>query len=112
MPHNLPPLAVGATTNSDAGVSDLAHVYPVIAAMEEVGLPLCVHGEVTPASGVDIFDREPVFVDTVLAPLVARFPRLRVILEHITTKQVHCGKHTVQALIELDLRILSVCACV
>jgi len=67
----------GATTNSDAGVTDIARAYPALAEMERLGLPLCVHGEVTGAA-VDIFDREPVFVDTVLAPLVARFPRLKV----------------------------------
>ena len=81
-------LKSGATTNSDAGVTDLAHVYPTLAAMEEVGLPLCVHGELTPASGVDVFAREPAFVETVLRPLLVRFPRLRVVLEHITTRQV------------------------
>src|SRR5690606_40781131 len=57
-----------------------------LAAMAELGLPLLVHGEVTDAS-VDIFDREAVFLDTVLAPLLARFPRLKVVLEHITTQQ-------------------------
>ena len=74
----------GATTNSDAGVSSVDKTYATLARMEETGLPLLVHGEVTNAD-VDIFDRERVFVDRVLAPLVARFPGLRLVAEHITT---------------------------
>ena len=74
----------GATTHSDAGVSDIAKCFGVLARMEELGLPLLVHGEVTDAE-IDIFDRERVFVERVLAPLVQRFPRLRLVLEHITT---------------------------
>ena len=74
----------GATTNSDAGVSQLDALYPVIASMEEHDVPLLIHGEVTDHH-VDIFDRERVFIETQLAPIVARFPRLRVVLEHITT---------------------------
>ncbi|KAG5189631.1 dihydroorotase, homodimeric type [Tribonema minus] len=76
----------GATTNSDSGVTDLAKVYPVLEAMAEVGMPLLVHGEVT-ASHVDIFDKEARFVEEVLGPLVARFPNLKVVAEHITTKE-------------------------
>ena len=74
----------GATTNSAAGVNDLEALYPTLAAMEKHDLPLLVHGEVTD-SHIDIFDREKVFIDKYLAPLVDRFPKLRVVLEHITT---------------------------
>ena len=76
----------GATTNSDAGVSDLAKCAAVLAEMERVGMPLLVHGEVTDPA-VDLFDREPVFIDAVLAPLLARYPALRVVCEHITTRE-------------------------
>lgn len=75
-----------ATTNSAAGVRDIADVQPVLEAMAEHDIPLCVHGEVTDVD-VDVFDREAVFIDRVLAPLVARLPTLRVVLEHITTAQ-------------------------
>ena len=75
----------GATTNSDAGVAALESLYPVLEAMQEVDLPLLVHGEVTDP-GTDIFDREAVFIERHLAPIVARFDRLRVVLEHITTE--------------------------
>ena len=74
----------GATTNSDAGVTAVERIHPVLERMEKRGLVLCVHGEVT-ASEVDMFDRERVFAETVLAPLVARFPGLKVVFEHITT---------------------------
>lgn len=76
----------GATTNSDSGVTDLANVHEALAAMEELQLPLLVHGEVTDFD-VDIFDREAVFVETKLKPLVAEYPNLRIVMEHITTKQ-------------------------
>ena len=76
----------GATTNSDSGVTRLERVYPVLEAMQEQDLPLLVHGEVT-TSGVDIFDRERVFLDTVLAEIVRRFPRLRIVLEHASTRE-------------------------
>jgi len=76
----------GATTNSDCGVTNIENVYDCLSVMEEVDLPLLVHGEVT-TSEVDVFDREAVFIDTVLNPLIQRFPNLRVVLEHITTKQ-------------------------
>ncbi|MES2664832.1 MAG: dihydroorotase [Pseudomonadota bacterium] len=76
----------GATTNSHGGVRDLDRVMPVLEKMAEIGLPLCTHGEVTTPE-VDIFDREAVFIDTVLAPLRRRLPELRVVMEHITTAQ-------------------------
>jgi len=76
----------GATTNSHAGVRDLDKVLAVLEKMAEIGLPLCVHGEVTDPA-VDIFDREAVFIDTVLDPLRRRLPQLRVVMEHITTEQ-------------------------
>jgi dihydroorotase len=74
----------GATTNAHSGVTDITHVLPVLEKMAEIGLPLCLHGEVTDPS-VDIFDREAVFIDTVLDPLRRRLPELRVVMEHITT---------------------------
>jgi dihydroorotase len=76
----------GATTNSHGGVSDLTKVTSVLEKMAEVGLPLCVHGEVTTPE-VDIFDREAVFIDTVLDPLRMRLPELRVVMEHLTTEE-------------------------
>jgi dihydroorotase len=76
----------GATTNSHSGVRDFAKVMPVLEKMAEIGLPLCVHGEVTDPS-VDIFDREAVFIDTVLDPLRRKVPGLRVVMEHITTSE-------------------------
>jgi dihydroorotase len=76
----------GATTNSRSGVQDIDAVMPVMERMAVIGLPLCVHGEVTDPA-VDIFDREAVFIDRVLAPLRARVPGLRVVMEHITTSQ-------------------------
>ncbi|MBS1209777.1 MAG: pyrC [Proteobacteria bacterium] len=76
----------GATTNSDAGVTSIEKVCAVLERMQELGLALCVHGEVTHAD-VDVFDRERVFIDRVLAPLAQRFPRLRTVFEHITTRE-------------------------
>jgi dihydroorotase len=76
----------GATTHSDAGVTDLAKCHRVLEAMEKHGMPLLVHGEVTDP-GVDVFDKETVFIERVLAPLVARFEGLRVVMEHITTSE-------------------------
>jgi dihydroorotase len=76
----------GATTNSAAGVSDLRKTYPVLEAMQRSGLPLLVHGEVTTPE-IDLFDREAVFIDTCLAPLRRDFPELKIVLEHITTKE-------------------------
>ncbi|HEY0213470.1 MAG TPA: dihydroorotase [Paenirhodobacter sp.] len=75
----------GATTNSASGVRDFTRVAGVLERMAEIGLPLCMHGEVTDPA-VDIFDREAVFIDTVLDPLRRRTPGLRVVMEHITTK--------------------------
>ena len=76
----------GATTNSDAGVTDLARCSAVLEAMQETGMPLLVHGEVTDTT-VDIFDRERVFLERVLAPLITRYPRLKIVVEHITTRE-------------------------
>jgi len=75
----------GATTNSSSGVTDVKNVYSVLEAMQEEGMLLLIHGEVTTAE-IDIFDREQVFIDTILAPLVKDFPDLKIVLEHITTK--------------------------
>ncbi len=75
----------GATTNSSSGVTDVENIAAVLSAMAEVGMPLLVHGEVT-SHDIDIFDREAVFIDTILRPLVAKYPTLKVVLEHITTK--------------------------
>ncbi|SFU88478.1 dihydroorotase [Halomonas korlensis] len=76
----------GATTNSASGVTDLAHCDGAIAAMARLGMPLLMHGEVTHAD-IDIFDREAVFIETVLVPLLERHPDLKVVFEHITTRQ-------------------------
>ncbi len=76
----------GATTNSDSGVTEIRKVDAVLEAMQRVGLPLLVHGEVTDPE-VDVFDRETVFLDRVLEPLVRRFPALKVVVEHITTRE-------------------------
>jgi dihydroorotase len=76
----------GATTNSDAGVTDIRHCYKALEAMQEVGMPFLVHGEVT-HSEIDIFDREAVFIDQILEPLRRDFPQLKIVFEHITTKQ-------------------------
>jgi len=75
----------GATTNSDAGVTDLARCDGALAEMEKLGLPLLVHGEVTDPA-IDLFDREAVFIEQVLSPLLARHSGLRVVMEHITTQ--------------------------
>jgi dihydroorotase len=76
----------GATTNSDSGVTDLTKAYRAIAAMEEAGMPLLLHGEVVDPE-VDVFDREAVFIERHLAQLMKDFPRLKIVLEHITTRQ-------------------------
>jgi dihydroorotase len=76
----------GATTNSDAGVTDLRKTYAALEAMQREGLPLLVHGEVTDPQ-VDVFDREAVFIERVLAPLRRDFPGLRIVFEHITTRE-------------------------
>ena len=74
----------GATTNSAHGVTSIANIRPVLARMERIGLPLLVHGEVTDPE-IDIFDREAVFLERVLAPLRRDFPALKIVLEHVTT---------------------------
>ena len=83
--HGVKLYPAGATTNSDSGVSDLAKCTKALEAMQDVGLPLLAHGEVTD-SDVDVFDRERVFIDRHMTPLLKRFPNLKVIFEHITTK--------------------------
>jgi dihydroorotase len=75
----------GATTNSEFGVTDISKIALVLQTMSDVGMPLLVHGEVVDQS-VDVFDREQVFVDTVLRPLIVEFPKLKVVMEHITTE--------------------------
>jgi dihydroorotase len=75
----------GATTHSDAGISNVEKVYPVLEAMQNHGLPLLVHGEVTDPD-IDIFDREKVFIERCLVPVIAHFPELRIVFEHITTR--------------------------
>lgn len=76
----------GATTNSDSGVTRIERIYSALAAMEETGLVFQVHGEVTDGD-VDVFDRERVFIERILAPVVERFPKLRVVFEHVTTRE-------------------------
>ena len=76
----------GATTNSDAGVTDLRQTYPTLEAMQRAGMPLLVHGEVTDPE-IDLFDREAVFIDTQLIPLRRDFPALKIVFEHITTRE-------------------------
>jgi dihydroorotase len=88
----------GATTNSDAGVTDLRKTYRTLEAMQRAGLPLLVHGEVTD-SDVDLFDREAVFIDRQLIPLRRDFPALKIVFEHITTREAaqyvnEAGPHT------------------
>lgn len=75
----------GATTNSDKGVTDVSKIYPVLESMQKNGMPLLVHGEITHKE-VDIFDREAAFIDQVLEKTIKNFPRLKVVFEHITTK--------------------------
>ena len=76
----------GATTNSASGVTDIRTIYPLLERMQAIGMVLCVHGEVTDPD-VDVFDREAVFIERVLAPITHDFPSLKVVLEHITTAQ-------------------------
>jgi len=76
----------GATTNSSAGVTDIKHTHAALEAMQRVGMPLLVHGEVTDAE-VDLFDREAVFIDRHLVPLRRDFPELKIVFEHITTRE-------------------------
>jgi dihydroorotase len=74
----------GATTNSDLGVSNYKNLYPVLTAMQEANMVLCVHSEVTHA---DIFEREPVFIEEIMKPLVRDFPKLKITMEHISTRE-------------------------
>ena len=76
----------GATTNADHGVTDIERVFPVFEKMQDAGLPLLVHGEVVGAE-YDIYDREKIFLDTVLSRIHAKFPELKIVLEHVTTRQ-------------------------
>ncbi len=100
--HGVKLYPAGATTHSDAGVTDLTALYPVLDAMQKTGLVLQVHGEVTDAS-VDIFDREKLFIENILAPVVDKFPDLKVVFEHITTRDavdfVHASRQGVAATI-------------
>lgn len=92
----------GATTNSDAGVTDLRNIYPVLEAMQREGMLLLVHGEVT-SSDIDLFDREAVFIERHLAPLRRDFPGLKIVMEHITTSEaaqyVAAAEHNLAATI-------------
>ncbi len=88
----------GATTNSDAGVTSMRHIYPVLEAMQREGMLLLVHGEVT-SPDIDLFDREAVFIEEQLIPLRRDFPELRIVMEHITTREAahyvrDAGAHT------------------
>jgi dihydroorotase len=76
----------GATTNSDSGVTDIARIRRVLERMQEIGMVLCVHGEVTDPD-VDVFDREAVFIDRILAPLLRDLPALKLVFEHVTTQE-------------------------
>jgi dihydroorotase len=84
--HGVKYYPAGATTNSAAGVTDIAECYGTLEAMEEIGVPLLVHGEVTDPA-VDVFDKEKVFIDRVLIPVSQRFPRLKIVFEHVTTRE-------------------------
>jgi dihydroorotase len=83
--HGVKLYPAGATTNSDQGVTDIQNTYAALEAMSECGLPLLVHGEVTRGE-VDIFDREKLFIDEILAPLHSKYPALKIVFEHITTQ--------------------------
>jgi dihydroorotase len=76
----------GATTNSESGVTDIRNIYPALARMEQIGMVLCVHGEVTDPD-IDVFDREAVFIERILSSLTRDFPALKIVLEHITTAE-------------------------
>ena len=84
--HGVKLYPAGATTNSQEGVTRLSRCFHALEKMEELGLPLLVHGETTDPA-IDVFDREQVFIEDVLGPMLERFPRLRVVLEHITTRE-------------------------
>jgi len=83
--HGVKLYPAGATTHSDAGVTRISRCFHALEKMEAIGMPLLVHGEVTDP-GIDVFDRERAFIETVLGPLVERFPGLKIVLEHITTR--------------------------
>jgi len=83
--HGVKLYPAGATTNSDSGVTDLNKCAPALTAMEEVGMPLLTHGEVTDAN-IDVFDREKVFIERNMETLLKRYPKLKIVFEHITTK--------------------------
>ena len=76
----------GATTNSDAGVTDVRKTYPALRTMAEVGMILCIHSEVS-TPGIDIFDREPIFIEEIIKPLVKDMPNLKIVMEHISTAE-------------------------
>ena len=76
----------GATTNSDSGVTDIKNIMPALERMQDIGMVLCVHGEVT-SPDIDVFDREAVFIDRILGPLVRDLPGLKIVLEHVTTRE-------------------------
>ena len=76
----------GATTNSASGVTDIRNIYPALERMQDIGMVLCIHGEVTDPE-VDVFDREAVFIERILARVAADFPQLKIVLEHITTAE-------------------------
>lgn len=84
--HGVKLYPAGATTNSDAGVTDLQRCMPALEMMQELGLPLLLHGEVTDAE-IDVFDREAVFIDRILQPLRKQLPQLKIVFEHITTQE-------------------------
>jgi dihydroorotase len=84
--HGVKLYPAGATTHSDAGVTEIANAYPALARMEELGMRFLVHGE-SPQPEIDVFDRETHFIDAVLEPLARRFPRLKIVFEHITTER-------------------------
>ena len=100
----------GATTNSDAGVSDIRRCFETLQAMSDAGLPLLIHGEVTDPE-VDVFDREKVFLDRTLGTLVETFPKLKIVLEHITTAEaarfVRDGPSTLAATVTAHHLLLS-----
>jgi dihydroorotase len=108
--HGVKLYPAGATTNSAHGVTDLRRTHRALAAMQETELPLLVHGEVV-GDDIDVFDRERVFVETVLAPLLEQFPDLRVVLEHVTTSEavdfVRDGPDTLAATITAHHLLLS-----
>jgi dihydroorotase len=84
--HGVKLYPAGATTHSDWGVTDIQKVYPVLARMEEIGMRFLVHGE-SPQADIDVFDREAHFIDAVLEPLARKFPKLKIVFEHITTER-------------------------